>query len=160
MTVTLLFGSDGALAFIGSGRHGSGQVLEYLTKDNPAPGFTSGDCLRLKQAWQRWHLNHMRAGTYEQERMVREWREFAPGSYDYQAACKMLEEKGLLIDNGYKYGSAWLKEEVPSDVLEWLFSLPGEGDTFYDIFTPTIDYEDFKSILNLTRTNETHRVSL
>ena len=25
---------------------------------------------------------------------------------------------------GYKYGSAWLYEEVPDDVIEWLFSLP------------------------------------
>lgn len=28
---------------------------------------------------------------------------------------------------GYKYGSAWLKEEVPADVLEFLSSLPGSG---------------------------------
>ncbi len=25
---------------------------------------------------------------------------------------------------GYKYGSAWLKEDVPEDVLEWLHGLP------------------------------------
>ena len=25
---------------------------------------------------------------------------------------------------GYKYGSAWLKEEVPEKVIDWLFSLP------------------------------------
>lgn len=25
---------------------------------------------------------------------------------------------------GYKYGSAWLREEVPADVIEWLFSRP------------------------------------
>lgn len=25
---------------------------------------------------------------------------------------------------GYKYGSAWIREEVPKDVIEWLFSLP------------------------------------
>lgn len=25
---------------------------------------------------------------------------------------------------GYKYGTSWLKEEVPQDVLDWLFSLP------------------------------------
>lgn len=25
---------------------------------------------------------------------------------------------------GYKYGSSWLKEEVPQDVIDWLFSLP------------------------------------
>lgn len=25
---------------------------------------------------------------------------------------------------GYKYGTSWLKEEVPQDVLDWLFALP------------------------------------
>ena len=25
---------------------------------------------------------------------------------------------------GYKYGSAWQTEEVPKDVIEWLFDLP------------------------------------
>ena len=25
---------------------------------------------------------------------------------------------------GYKYGTSWLKEEVPQDVIDWLFSLP------------------------------------
>lgn len=25
---------------------------------------------------------------------------------------------------GYKYGTSWLKEEVPSDVIDWLFALP------------------------------------
>lgn len=30
---------------------------------------------------------------------------------------------------GYKYGSAWLKEEVPADVIDWLFSLPDTKTT-------------------------------
>ena len=25
---------------------------------------------------------------------------------------------------GYKYGTSWKKEDVPEDVVEWLFSLP------------------------------------
>lgn len=25
---------------------------------------------------------------------------------------------------GYKYGSAWIKEEVPKDIIDWLFNLP------------------------------------
>ena len=25
---------------------------------------------------------------------------------------------------GYKYGSAWMREEVPQDILDWLFNLP------------------------------------
>lgn len=30
---------------------------------------------------------------------------------------------------GYKYGTAWLKEEVPQDVIDWLFSLPDSPRT-------------------------------
>ncbi len=30
---------------------------------------------------------------------------------------------------GYKYGSAWLFEEIPADVIEWLFSLPDTDTT-------------------------------
>lgn len=25
---------------------------------------------------------------------------------------------------GYKYGTSWLMEEVPEDVIDWLFALP------------------------------------
>ena len=43
----------------------------------------------------------------------------------------MLEERGLLVDesfihngNPYKYGTAWLKEELPDSVVSFLASLP------------------------------------
>jgi hypothetical protein len=29
---------------------------------------------------------------------------------------------------GYKYGSAWLKEEVPAEVIDWLFALPDSDE--------------------------------
>ena len=144
--VTITYRADGRLSLVGSGRHGSGQVYEYLTKDNPAYGFTRKDCFRLKQAWQRWHLNDMRAGTPKQEEAVRKWRPTADDP-SYQGACKMLESINLLIDGGYRYGTAWLKEEVPLDVLEWLFSLPGTGSTFSDVYSPEINQNDFDAIL-------------
>lgn len=37
-------------------------------------------------------------------------------------------EEGILCKPcpvcGYKYGSAWLKEEVPQEIIDWLFALP------------------------------------
>lgn len=146
MRVTITYRVDGRLSFVGRGRHGSGQVCEHLTKDNPAPGFTRKTCFRLKQAWERWHLNDMRAGTPKQEELVRKWRLTAEDK-GYTAACKMLEENDLLIDDGYRYGTAWLKEEVPLDVLEWLFTLPGTGSTFSDLYSPEIKDEAFDEIL-------------
>lgn len=146
MTVTLTYKADGRLSFVGTGRHGSGQVYEYLTKDTPAYGYKRKDCFRLKQAWQRWHLNDMRAGTPKQEEAVRKWRPTADDP-SYDAACKMLESINLLVDGDYRYGTAWLKEEVPLDVLEWLFSLPGTGSTFSDVYSPEINQNDFDAIL-------------
>jgi len=37
---------------------------------------------------------------------------------------RFLESHDLLVDDGYKYGSAWLHEEIPEEVLDFLKSLP------------------------------------
>lgn len=150
MTVTLTYNvcDSGRLSFVGRDyRHGSGQVYEYLTEETPAEGYTRKDCFRLKQAWRRWHLNDMRAGTPKQEEAVRRWCTTS-NDQSYKAACEMLKSIDLLVDDGYKYGSKWLKEDVPLDVLEWLFSLPGTGATFDDIHPAEISEQDFYMILN------------
>lgn len=77
---------------------------------------------------------------------LEEWKR--THSYTYEKACEYLDSVGLLIDNGYKYGTDWLKEEVPIDVLEWLFTLPGTGATFSDVYTPEIKEEDFEALLS------------
>ena len=41
-----------------------------------------------------------------------------------RAAREELRKVGLHPDNGYLYGSAWLKEEVPTEVLAYLHALP------------------------------------
>lgn len=76
---------------------------------------------KLFDVWERWHLNDMRAGTPQQEEIVREARK--AGRLSYQDAVKLLESHELLIDNGYRYGTAWLTEELPSEVVEYLESL-------------------------------------
>ena len=147
LRVEIRYTSNGRLSFCGSGYYGSGQCSEALIKGYPADGYTRKDCFRLKQAWDRWHLNDMRAGTQKQEELVREWKKKFSPEVSYENTCKMLEDTGFLFDNGYKYGSKWLKEEVPNDVLEWLFSLPGEGATFDDIRPIEIGDDEFLKIL-------------
>lgn len=65
---------------------------------------------------------------------------YEPDKYSYKGARSWIEEKtlgwlrpsehpdGILTKEcpvcGYKYGSAWQKEEVPQEVIDWLFSLP------------------------------------
>jgi len=76
--------------------------------------------------WDRWHLNDMRAGSMAQEQFLRD----NPVSYQYpeshyEVASKALADAGLNPDqDGYKYGSAWKREEVPTNVLEFLKALP------------------------------------
>src|SRR6478735_2143194 len=69
------------------------------------------------------HLNDMQPGTPAQEAYLREHPITDHLNY-YKRACEVLAAAGLNPDGGYKYGSAWLREEVPQDVLDWLFSLP------------------------------------
>lgn len=63
-----------------------------------------------------YHLNDCKAGTKRQEELVKEYKK--THTYNYTEVCKFLEENNLLYDNGYKYGSAWLKEEIPQEDLE------------------------------------------
>lgn len=94
---------------------------------NYAPGWSAEREAELRRVWERWHLNHMRAGTPVQETFLREHPVQAtyPESH-YDKALQALTEAKLNPDpeTGYRYGHAWLKEEVPADVLEWLQSLP------------------------------------
>lgn len=82
--------------------------------------------------WDRWHLNDMTAGSPAQEEWLRANPVEAkyPKSH-YEEACKALAAAGLHPDpsNGYKYGSAWLLEEVPEDVLKFLAGLPETART-------------------------------
>jgi hypothetical protein len=101
---------------------GAGQI--QLEPQHPAPGWQTDDVERLQAVWDRWHLNDMRAGTPAQQACLAE-HEF-PGypinHFDWAQA--VLDRAGLQPDGGYRYGSAWLTEEVPDDVLDYLWSLP------------------------------------
>lgn len=105
-----------------------GQCLDTIAKykkqlSNPDLFIT------LYDLWNKYHLNGMHAGTPEQEKAIEEWKA-AGNKYDYEAACEMLKERGLYEVNytglsvsrryenePYKYGHAWLVQEIPGDVL-------------------------------------------
>ncbi len=80
---------------------------------------------RMLAIWERWHLNHMRAGSPAQEAYLRE--HVVTVSYPathFDVASKALAAAGLNPDpnylhNGkpYIYGTAWLAEEMPPEVL-------------------------------------------
>lgn len=111
------------------GPHHCGQITDVLRDPmDYADGWSNALCVRLAQAWDRWHLNDMRAGTAEQMDFLRQFPKGThnathPGNW-YGWACERLKEAGLHTDNGYRFGSAWLREDVPQSVLEFLHSLP------------------------------------
>ena len=89
---------------------------------------------RLIEIWKRWHLNHLRAGTQKQEEWLRahadeyETLKSYPGPFlsHYDWATRELRKAGLNPDNGYMYGSAWLKEELPTQIIAELSYLMKE----------------------------------
>lgn len=110
---------------------GEWDIVEY------APGWDADAVKAFRNIWNRWHLNDMTAGSPDQEAFLRANPVTAvyPESH-YTKACKVLEAAGLNPDPNYlykgapyKYGNAWLYEEVPVEVLEWLKGLPDATST-------------------------------
>ena len=83
---------------------------------------------RMVAIWRAWHLNDMEAGSPAQAAHLKtlgEWKHGRDGfTSHYDWALAELGKAGLqpdasYIHNGkpYAYGSAWLKRDLPADVL-------------------------------------------
>lgn len=77
----------------------------------------------LYKVWKRWHLNDMRAGTVKQEQILRKAKDSGIELNSYEDGCNFLAEKDAYIDNGYKYGTRWLREELPQGVIDYIMTL-------------------------------------
>lgn len=92
-----------------------GQCLDDLAqypsiKNNP----------KFKQVyewWKKWHLNDLHAGTEKQEQALED-AGLTGGANEYSKCCDYLESIGLLYDNGYEFGTGWLKREIPAEIQE------------------------------------------
>ena len=89
---------------------------------------------RVLALWRAWHLNDMKAGSPAQEAWLAANPVTAvyPESH-YDKASAALAAAGLNPDpdylhNGipYRYGSAWLKRDIPADVVAEIESLMSE----------------------------------
>lgn len=133
----------GKCDYNGSGRRNCEAAITWSLKDgvfsmqgeiwNPAKSdlYEGGQCVdtvakrfprdkkaqRMVAIWQRWHLNDMRAGSPAQQAELK--KHTFPGypANHYEWASDVLTKAGLNPDNGYKYGHAWLREELPADVV-------------------------------------------
>jgi hypothetical protein len=115
----------------GDARGGCGQTGVPADIDF-APGWDADSAAKLAEIWKRWHLNGMQAGSPAQAAWLREHLVTAvyPESH-FDKVKVALTDAGLEPDASflhndepYHYGSAWLYEAVPTDVLEWLQDLP------------------------------------
>jgi hypothetical protein len=139
------WGSCGQIGGGGGFREGDGLKIDRL-----APGWTREMVDRLDEIWSAWHGNDMRAGCEHQRAQGWNRRPIDPDKplasygkhFDGQRSnsWNMLtwvrpdeHPDGLLTKEcevcGYKYGTAWLNEPVPDDVLDWLFALPAATKT-------------------------------
>lgn len=130
---------NGRLSMTGSTGQSIVQFREYdhrghrsIRDVKPRKGWTPKTVRQLHDVWNRWHLNDMKAGTPAQEEHLRRNPVNAvyPNSH-YDAAVASLTAAGLHPDpeTGHRYGSEWLREEVPSEVLHFLATLPAHAST-------------------------------
>lgn len=95
--------------------HSWGQNLDSIAKKYP----NDKKAREIVKVWRKYHLNDMQAGTPAQMEYL---KQFKKDRLDYTQQCQKLEQVGLLIDNGYKYGSSWLYKSIPDDVIELIKS--------------------------------------
>ncbi len=112
------------LSICGATHKGGGncQQIEAISRyRDRVPKSKLEDFDRLMQIWRDYHLNDLTAGTSAQEKALEEWEK--SHKYDYKGACQYLEEHGLFVDRGYKYGTGWLCKPIPSDDVVFLREL-------------------------------------
>jgi hypothetical protein len=115
-----------------------GQIVMSLKNEQdkitPALSWSKDMIARFFQVWEEWHLNDMRAGSPEQRAWLRAnpipEAEYAYPKSHYAVVSGKLAGAGLNPDStGYKYGHAWLSEELPQEVVEFLQTLPETDKT-------------------------------
>lgn len=90
----------------------------------PAPGWDIGLVALLLETWKRWNRNDRQAGTPAQEAWLRSNHVPRKTGRLFRDEADALAAAGLNPDQGYEYGSSWLLEEVPQQVLDFIAALP------------------------------------
>jgi hypothetical protein len=103
---------------------GGGQNRDDLRAvTRPAPGWTLEELSELADLWQRWHLNAMKAACAHQ--MAAEVPEGTPWD---QRTGYVLANTPACPETGYRYGHAWLVEQIPPAVVNQLYRLADKLD--------------------------------
>ena len=102
-----------------SGDQGIERIVERYRDRVPKDRLNDFD--RLIEMWRKYHLNGMTAGTEKQMEIVDTLN--LRCVTDYKETCKILEQKGLLVDRGYKYGTKWLLRPIPKEDLDFIHKI-------------------------------------
>lgn len=116
------------------GRNHAGQILNSinLAEVEFSPGWDVHKLALLIQIWKRWHNNDMRAGSPAQMEHLRIVQTTTGLKLTHENVCEILQDAGLYVDDhfnwgsdtaGYRYGSAWIFEQLPESVIEWFNDL-------------------------------------
>ena len=89
-----------------------GQCLDTIAKYVKNPTFK-----KIHRLWKQYHLNDMHAGTVRQEEAL-DAAGLTEYANNYKKCCDYLESINLLVDDGYKFGTGWLKRDIPAEDLE------------------------------------------
>jgi len=107
------------------GCYGAGQIWDYIEKALRENGFKRLNIPReyaekLIEIWKEWHLNDVRAYCRHQKAIIKRIEKENPELLgDYDKLMEIPELKSCPAC-GHQYGSRWLYEPLPDDVLEFL----------------------------------------
>lgn len=81
----------------------------------------------LLNVWSKYHLNDMTPGCVHQEKLKKSLKSFLGNEFfnadNYSRVMEISEFKQCSVD-GYCYGSAWKRTEIPANIISFLESLP------------------------------------
>ena len=105
---------------------GYGQIIEKF--ENYIPFFANyniDSAKKIAEIWHKYHLNDLQAGTKLQQDTLEEnrneWYKKNEDNYGHKKA--FLENRNLLIDRNYQYGTGWLYKPVPQEIIDFIYSL-------------------------------------
>jgi len=118
----------------------SGKIWNRIQTDCIAGGQcldTIKECLpnnktfnQIYNIWKLYHLNDMNAGSPKQNDVIDKYFNNNPFPHDYDLICMALKSIDLLEDKSfihkdkpYRYGSAWLKTEIPPNIIKQVYGL-------------------------------------
>jgi hypothetical protein len=105
------------------------EIKDYLENNKFKKLFVDKETLKkILDIWERWDLNDLHSGTRKQEEALEKWEnEKNMKILDFDKKVEYLKSIGLYEDRGYKYGSSWLYEPLPNEVIEFIKNLNKGG---------------------------------